>query len=66
MNYNELADVLFPDIHTTREDMEERFPKRDLPDGAVVTRIGPSPTGFVHLGNLYNALIGERLAHQKV
>ncbi len=64
MNYNELADVLFPDIHTTREDMEERFPMRDLPEGAVVTRIGPSPTGFVHLGNLYNALIGERLAHQ--
>ena len=64
MNYNELADVLFPDIHTTREDMEVRFPERDLPDGAVVTRIGPSPTGFVHLGNLYNALIGERLAHQ--
>ena len=35
-----------------------------FPDGAVVTRIGPSPTGFVHLGNLFNAIIGERLAHQ--
>ena len=44
--------------------MEKRFPERDLPEGACVTRIGPSPTGFVHLGNLYNALIGERIAHQ--
>ena len=40
------------------------FRSRSLPEGAPVTRIGPSPTGFVHLGNLYNAIIGERLAHQ--
>lgn len=64
MNTNELADLLFPHIVTTREDMEKRFPERDLPQGANVTRIGPSPTGFVHLGNLYNAIIAERLAHQ--
>ncbi len=64
MNTNELADLLFPHIATTREDMEKRFPERDLPKGANVTRIGPSPTGFVHLGNLYNAIIAERLAHQ--
>ncbi|MBE5959570.1 MAG: glutamate--tRNA ligase [Lachnospiraceae bacterium] len=64
MNYDELAEVLFPEITTSREDIEKMFPDRNLPEGAKVTRIGPSPTGFVHLGNLYNAIIGERLAHQ--
>ena len=64
MDYNKLAELLFPDIDKTPEYWEEKFPMRDLPEGAKVTRIGPSPTGFIHLGNLYNALIGERLAHQ--
>lgn len=65
MNKNEqLAELLFGGIDKTPEYYEEKYPKRSLPDGAPVTRIGPSPTGFVHLGNLYNAIIGERLAHQ--
>lgn len=64
MDYNLLANLLFPDVTDKPEDIETRFPERELPEGACVTRIGPSPTGFVHLGNLYNALIGERLAHQ--
>ena len=64
MDYSALAQLLFPEVTATREDMEKRYPPRDLPQGAFVTRIGPSPTGFVHLGNLYNAIIGERLAHQ--
>ncbi len=64
MDYNALADYLFPDVTATPEDMEKRFPERTLPENANVTRIGPSPTGFVHLGNLYNAIIGERIAHQ--
>ena len=64
MDYNRLAEILFPDVTDSPDDMEKRFPQRDLPEGACVTRIGPSPTGFVHLGNLYNALIGERIAHQ--
>ncbi|MDE6538768.1 MAG: glutamate--tRNA ligase [Ruminococcus sp.] len=64
MDFNLLADILFPDIKETPEDIVKRFPERDLPAGACVTRIGPSPTGFVHLGNLYNAIIAERLAHQ--
>ncbi|MBQ6606436.1 MAG: glutamate--tRNA ligase [Firmicutes bacterium] len=59
-----LSELLFPHVDKTPEDMEAAFPARDLPEGAKVTRIGPSPTGFVHLGNLYNAAIGERLAHQ--
>lgn len=64
MDNNALANLLFPGVTAVPEDMEKRFPQRELPEGACVTRIGPSPTGFVHLGNLYNALIGERLAHQ--
>ena len=64
MDYPKLAELLFPDITTTAEDMETRYPKRDLPEGARVTRMGPSPTGFIHLGNLYGALTDERLAHR--
>ncbi len=65
MNKNtELAELLFGHITESPEYYEDKYPKRDLPEGAVVSRIGPSPTGFVHLGNLYNAIIGERLAHQ--
>jgi len=64
MDYNRLADILFPHIHTTPEEIEARYPKRDLPEGAKVTRMAPSPTGFMHLGNLYGALVDERLAHQ--
>lgn len=63
MDYQALANLLFPDISKTIADYEAQYPPRDLPEGAVVTRIAPSPTGFVHLGNLYNA-VGERLAHQ--
>ncbi len=65
MNKNhELAELLFGHITKQPEYYEEKYPKRNLPEGTPVTRIGPSPTGFVHLGNLYNAIIGERLAHQ--
>ncbi len=63
MNYTELADLLFPDITTSPEEMEERFPKRNLPEGAAVTRFAPSPTGFVHFGGLFPSTVGERLAH---
>ena len=64
MDYPKLAELLFPDITTTAEELEARYPKRDLPEGARVTRMGPSPTGFIHLGNLYGALTDERLAHR--
>ncbi|MBQ6807720.1 MAG: glutamate--tRNA ligase [Firmicutes bacterium] len=64
MDYNRLAELLFPHIQHDPQYYEELFPRRELPAEAKVTRIGPSPTGFVHLGNLYNAIIGERLAHQ--
>lgn len=64
MDYQQLADWLFPDVTTTIDDLEQRFPMRDLEDGAMITRLGPSPTGFIHIGNLYGALIDERMAHQ--
>lgn len=59
-----LADLLFPDVTESPADYEALYPPRDLPPGAKVTRLGPSPTGFIHLGNLYGAFIDERLAHQ--
>jgi len=64
MDYNKLAELLFPHITKTPQDYEEMFPERNLPEGARVTRLGPSPTGFIHLGNLYGAFADERLAHQ--
>ena len=64
MDYMKLAELLFPNIDKTPEDYEAMYPQRDLPEGARVTRLGPSPTGFIHLGNLYGAFVDERLAHQ--
>ena len=64
MDYQILADLLFPSVTKTPEDMEAMFPQRNLPEGAKVTRFAPSPTGFVHFGGLFPSTIGERLAHQ--
>ena len=64
MDYNILANLLFPHVTETPEEVEARFPQRQLPEGAVVTRMAPSPTGFVHLGNLVQGMISERMAHQ--
>ena len=64
MNARELSERLFPNITKTPADIEAMYPPRDLPEGAKVTRLGPSPTGFIHLGNLYGAFVDERLAHQ--
>lgn len=64
MDHHQLAALLFPEVTDTPEMLEERYPPRMLPEGAVVTRMAPSPTGFVHLGNLVQGLTAERLAHQ--
>ena len=64
MDYQALAQLLFPNVTETCEEVEARFPGRNLPEGAVVSRMAPSPTGFVHLGNLVQGTISERMAHQ--
>ena len=64
MDYKELSELIYPSLPHTPEDYEKIYPPRDLPEGAMVTRLGPSPTGFIHLGNLYGAFVDERLAHQ--
>ncbi|MBP3332507.1 MAG: glutamate--tRNA ligase, partial [Clostridia bacterium] len=64
MDYNRLADLLFPNVTKTPAEIEEEFPRRSLPEGAKVTRLAPSPTGFIHFGTLFPALVNERLAHQ--
>ena len=64
MDYKALANLLFPNVTETPEEVEARFPARELPEGAVVSRMAPSPTGFVHLGNLVQGTISERMSHQ--
>ena len=64
MNYQKLADLLFPHVTETPAECEAKFPARNLPEGAKVTRFAPSPTGFVHFGGLFPVMVGERLAHQ--
>ena len=64
MDYNYLADLLFPNVQATIEELESRYPQRNLKEGAKVTRFAPSPTGFVHFGGLFPSTVGERLAHQ--
>lgn len=62
--YEELANLIFPNITDTIEDLEKRFPKRNLPIGAMVTRFAPSPTGFLHTGSLFAATISWKCAKQ--
>ena len=64
MDYQALAELLYPHVTETPEEVEARFPARSNPEGAVITRMAPSPTGFVHLGNLVQGLTSERMAHQ--
>ena len=65
MDWNKLAEALIPDKNIRPlEEYEALYPERDLPKGAKVTRLAPSPTGFMHLGNLYVAIANERIAHQ--
>ena len=60
----ELAEILFPNITKTRDFYEEMYPERDLDEGAMVTRFGPSPTGFVHMGSLFGAFCDSIYAKQ--
>lgn len=62
MTNKDLADLIFPNITKTIEDYEKIYPKRDLPEGAMVTRFAPSPTGFVHMGSLLASFISSKAA----
>ena len=57
-----LAELLFPNIKLTPEDMEKRYPERNLKEGSKVTRLAPSPTGFLHFGNLFAGTVAYKAA----
>lgn len=57
MTNKELANLMFPDVTKTIDDYEKIYPKRDLAEGAIVSRYAPSPTGFVHMGNMLSCFI---------
>ena len=61
-DFEKLAQLLFPNTDKTPEFYEELYPQRELPEGAKVTRFAPSPTGFLHFGNLYTMLVAYRIA----
>lgn len=64
MDYKKLSEILYPNISKTVSDWEAVYPKRNLKEGAFVTRFAPSPTGFIHIGGIYLAVAEERLARQ--
>lgn len=57
----DIADIVFPDIKETIEDLGKKFPPRSNP---ICSRYAPSPTGFVHIGNIYASLVESQFAHQ--
>lgn len=64
MTNKDLADLLYPNITKTIDDLEKMYPQRDLPNGAEVCRFAPSPTGRMHMGNLYASFVPEVMAKQ--
>ena len=63
MNNKELADLIFPDVKDYTY-YEEKYPERNLPEGAQVVRVAPSPTGFIHIGGLFQGLLAKKIAEQ--
>ncbi len=64
MTNKELAELMFPNVTKTIDDYEKMYPERDLPEGAVVSRYAPSPTGFVHVGNMLSCFIENKVPKQ--
>ena len=62
MDYKKLADMLFPDVTLTKDDLEKMYPERNLSKGAIVTRFAPSPTGFLHIGSVFTCLVASNFA----
>ena len=64
----EIADTIFPEVTETIQDLEKKYPPRvnptRLPDGQVCSRYAPSPTGFVHIGNIYASFVERKFAKQ--
>ena len=63
-DYEKLAELIFPEVTETIDDLEKRYPERILPEGAIVDRFAPSPTGFLHSGSLFTALVQWHFAKQ--
>ena len=61
----QLANMLFPEVKETPEDIEKKYPKRELKKGEMVLRFAPSPTGFLHIGSVFVSLIDRILTNQK-
>ena len=64
MTNKDLADLLFPNVTKTIEDYEKIYPERQLKEGTIVSRFAPSPTGRVHMGNLFASFVPEVFARQ--
>ena len=58
-DYEKLAGLLFSDLTVSPDELEQKYPPRNLPDGARVSRFAPSPTGFMHMGNIFSAFISK-------
>ncbi len=63
-NKEKIANLIFPEIQDTIADLEKKYPLRNLPVGAIVTRFAPSPTGFLHTGSLFTSLVSSRFSKQ--
>ena len=64
MTNKEYADILLPGVEKSWEDYEKMYPERDLPEGAIVTRYAPSPTGLPHMGNFFQCFISKAFSNQ--